>query len=224
MCAAPAAAAALAVLFPIIFNHPFPFFLLTIVFLVIDIVTSARIASVCIEDVVVRINVTVNVNHVARPIYPRSAKPLAMKSTGQGNNDGEALYLKYRGCDGTRRGYNCILHPPDYGPVIMPYCHVIVTNVSTLELDEPWTNCPCMSLDYTALVRHFGALRIDQRLVLNDLNFIHNVFSGKIDSANFFGLFSLAVPTKTRSRPVLYVPVARVDTVKKRCFVAYHGV
>ena len=56
MCAAPAAAAALAVLFPIIFNHPFPFFHLTIVFLVIDIVTSARIASVCIEDVVVRIN------------------------------------------------------------------------------------------------------------------------------------------------------------------------
>ena len=56
MCAAPAAAAALPVLFPIIFNHPFPFFPLTIVFLVIDIVTSARIASVCIEDVVVRIN------------------------------------------------------------------------------------------------------------------------------------------------------------------------
>ena len=55
MCAAPAAAAALAVLFPIIFNHPFPFFPLTIV-LVIDIVTLARIASVCIEDVVVRIN------------------------------------------------------------------------------------------------------------------------------------------------------------------------
>ena len=33
-----------------------PFFPLTIVFLVIDIVTSARIASVCIEDVVVPIN------------------------------------------------------------------------------------------------------------------------------------------------------------------------
>ena len=58
MCAAPATAAALAVLFPIIFNYPFPFFPLTIrvVFLVIDIVTSARIASVCVEDVVVRIN------------------------------------------------------------------------------------------------------------------------------------------------------------------------
>ena len=61
MCAAPAAAAALAVLFPIIFNHPFPFFHLTIVFLVIDIVTSARIASVCIEDVVVRINIKIYV-------------------------------------------------------------------------------------------------------------------------------------------------------------------
>ena len=56
MCAAPASAAALAVLCPRIFNHPFPFFPLTIVFLAIDIVTSARIVSVCIEDVVVRIN------------------------------------------------------------------------------------------------------------------------------------------------------------------------
>ena len=46
----------LAVLFPIIFNHPFPFFPLTILFLVVDIVTSIRIASVCFEDVVVRIN------------------------------------------------------------------------------------------------------------------------------------------------------------------------
>ena len=75
-----------------------------------------------------------------------------------------------------------------------------------------------MSLDYTALVQHFGVLRIDQRLVLNDLNFIHNVFSGKIDSAKIIGLFSLAVPTKTRSRPVLHVPAARVDTVKNGMF------
>ena len=69
MCAAPAAAAALAVLFPIIFNHPFPFFPLTIVFLVIDIVTSARIASVCIEDIVVRIN---KYTHTYIPTWPNS--------------------------------------------------------------------------------------------------------------------------------------------------------
>ena len=56
MCVAPTAAAALAVMFPIIFNHPFPFVPLTIVFVVIDIITSTRIASVYIEDVVVRIN------------------------------------------------------------------------------------------------------------------------------------------------------------------------
>ena len=29
---------------------------------------------------------------------PEGAKPLAMKSTMQGNNDGEVLYLKYRAC------------------------------------------------------------------------------------------------------------------------------
>ena len=81
----------------------------------------------------------------------------------------------------------------------------------------------CTSLDYTVLVQHFGALRIDQRLVLNDLNFIHNVFSGKIDSAKILELFSLAVPTKTRSRPVLHVPAARVDTVKNGMFCACHG-
>ena len=64
MCAAPAAAAELAVLFPIIFNHPFSFFPLTIVFLVIDIVTSARIASVFIEDVVVGINKINKLYHI----------------------------------------------------------------------------------------------------------------------------------------------------------------
>ena len=56
MCAAPAAAAALAVLFPIIFNHPFPFFPMTIVFLVIDIVTPRQEKPLYIEDVVVPIN------------------------------------------------------------------------------------------------------------------------------------------------------------------------
>ena len=53
---------------------------------------------------------------------------------------------------------------------------------------------------------------------MNDLNFIHNVFSSKIDSSKVLGMFSLAVPTKTRSRPVLYVPAARVDTVKNGMF------
>ena len=38
------------------FQPPLSFLPLTIVFLVIDIVTSTRIASVCIEDVVVRVN------------------------------------------------------------------------------------------------------------------------------------------------------------------------
>ena len=40
----------------------------------------------------------------------------------------------------------------------------------------------------------------------------------RIESAKILGLFSFAVPTKTRSRPVLYVPAARVDTVRNGMF------
>lgn len=77
---------------------------------------------------------------------------------------------------------------------------------------------PSASLDYAALLTHFDVLRIGQRLVLNDLNFLHNVFSGRIDSCEILGMFSLAVPTRTRSRPVLNVPVARVDTIRNGMF------
>ena len=80
------------------------------------------------------------------------------------------------------------------------------------------SNSPCASLDYTDLLRHFGVLRIDQRLVLNDLNFVQNVFTGRIDSGDILAMFSLAVPSRTRSKPVLYVPAARVDTIRNGLF------
>jgi len=80
------------------------------------------------------------------------------------------------------------------------------------------SSSPFVSLDYAALLLHFGVLRIDQRLVLNDLNYLYNVFLGRIDSCEVVGMFSLAVPTRTRSRPVLHVPVARVNTIRNGMF------
>ena len=80
------------------------------------------------------------------------------------------------------------------------------------------SNSPCASLDYAALLLHFGVLRMDQRLVLNDLNYLYKLFLGRIDSSKILRMFYLAVPTRTRSRPVLHVPVARVDTIRKGMF------
>lgn len=78
---------------------------------------------------------------------------------------------------------------------------------------------PCLSLDYDALLRHFEVLSIDKRLAMNDFNFIHNVFSGRIHSPSVLGMFALAVPNgRTRSRLVLHVPFARVETIKNGMF------
>ena len=78
---------------------------------------------------------------------------------------------------------------------------------------------PCSSLNYDVLQLHFNVLSIDRRLALNDFNFIHNVFSGRINSPNILSMFSLAVPSgRTRSRPVLREPTARVETIKNGMF------
>ena len=78
---------------------------------------------------------------------------------------------------------------------------------------------PCKSLNYDALLQHFDLLGFERRLALNDLNFIHNVFSGRINSPSILSMFSLAVPSaRTRSRQVLHEPTARVDTIRNGMF------
>ena len=77
---------------------------------------------------------------------------------------------------------------------------------------------PSACLEYPALLLHFGVLHIERRLLLNDLNYLYNIFSGRIDSAEILGMFSLAVPTRTRSHPVLHVPAARVNTIRNGMF------
>ena len=69
------------------------------------------------------------------------------------------------------------------------------------------------------LLQHFEVLIISRRLALNDVNFVHNVFSGRIDSPHMFSMFSLAGPSgRTRSRPVLREPTAREETIKSGLF------
>ena len=78
---------------------------------------------------------------------------------------------------------------------------------------------PCASLEYDRLLTHFGVLRIDQRLVQTDLNYLHNVFSGRVDSADILAMFRLSVPSRrTRLQQLLYVPTARVETIKNGMF------
>ena len=81
------------------------------------------------------------------------------------------------------------------------------------------SNRPSDSLDYSHLLRHLDVLRIDQRLVQHDLTFLHGVFWDRLNSADILAMFSLAVPARrTRTRPVLNVPAAQVETVKNRLF------
>ena len=77
------------------------------------------------------------------------------------------------------------------------------------------SNRPSASLDYAHLLKHFQVLRISDRLAKHDFIFLHSVFSGRFDSADILGMFGLAVSARaTRSRPILHVPIARVETIK----------
>ena len=77
------------------------------------------------------------------------------------------------------------------------------------------SNRPSASLDYAHLLKHFQVLRISDRLAKHDFMFLHGVFSGRFDSADILDMFGLAVSARaTRSRPILHVPIARVETIK----------
>ena len=81
------------------------------------------------------------------------------------------------------------------------------------------SNSPSASHDYGHLLNHFKVLRISARLAQHDFMFLHGVFGGRIDSADVRAMFGLAVPARpTRSRPILYVPMARVETIRNGMF------
>ena len=82
-------------------------------------------------------------------------------------------------------------------------------------------NCdsPSASFEYEHLLSHFNVLRVSARLAQRDLIFLHGVFGGRCDSTDIQGMFGLAVPARsTRSRPILHVPVARVETIRNGMF------
>ena len=74
---------------------------------------------------------------------------------------------------------------------------------------------PSSSLGYDELLSHFGILSMEARLKQRDLSYMHAVFAGRVRSAEVLGMFGLAVPARrTRGRPVLHVPIPRVETIK----------
>ena len=74
---------------------------------------------------------------------------------------------------------------------------------------------PSSSLSYEDLLTHFGVLSVQARLQQRDLSYMHAVFAGRVRSSEVLGMFGLAVPARrTRGRPVLHVPIPRVDTIK----------
>ena len=67
--------------------------------------------------------------------------------------------------------------------------------------------------------------RISSRLAQHDLVFLHGVLNDRFDSSDIKGMIGLAVPARvTRTRPILHVPTARVETVKMACSAGYHVV
>lgn len=77
---------------------------------------------------------------------------------------------------------------------------------------------PSSSLGYDHLLTHFGVLSVQARLQQRDLSYMHAVFAGRARSSQVLGMFGLAVPARrTRGRPVLHVPVPRVETIKMVC-------
>ena len=89
---------------------------------------------------------------------------------------------------------------------------------------HPWTMIPSfvgywITIKNDVLLQRFDVLSIKRRLALNDFNFMHDVFSGRINSPHIPSMFSLAVQCgRTRSRPVLRDPPARVETIKSGMF------
>ena len=78
---------------------------------------------------------------------------------------------------------------------------------------------PSQTLDYARLLSHFGVQSIEARLMQRDLTFLHSVFLGRVRCEEIVGMFGLSVPARrTRGRSVLYVPSARVETIRNGMF------
>ena len=79
-------------------------------------------------------------------------------------------------------------------------------------------------LDYPDLLRTFDVTCLESRRKQYDILFAKKLYSGHIDCPSLLDCFPLYVPPKStrktpRSRGIMNVPFARVDTVKRSLFV-----
>ena len=118
---------------------------------------------------------------------------------------------------------------------VLEYCSVVWAGAAKTHLDRiervqfrfmRWLNgCSpradaCACSEYTALLRHYGVCSLYSRRVHHDILFARNVLTGRIASAHLLQCFSLSAPIRVGRRPsLLYVPYARVVTVKDGLFV-----
>ena len=75
------------------------------------------------------------------------------------------------------------------------------------------------------LLKHFRLCSLTARRTQHDILFARNVLTGKISSSFLLSAFSLSTPIRsTRQQVLMYVPYARVSTVKGGLFVRLPGV
>ena len=77
------------------------------------------------------------------------------------------------------------------------------------------------SLSYPDLLKFFNIASLDQRRVQYDILFVFKIFSGRIDSSFLLQSFSVqasARNTRGTVRTLMFVPFARVDTVRRAVF------
>ena len=86
-----------------------------------------------------------------------------------------------------------------------------------------WLACtsdkPSQNLDYVHLLSHFEVPSIKSRFLQHDMQFIYNIYHGRLDCTELVSLFSLSAPARrTRSLDLWHIPYGRVNTIQNSPF------
>ena len=121
---------------------------------------------------------------------------------------------------------------------VLEFCSVIWGGAAAVHTDRVdrvqhrflmWLNAhsrsPSTSMSYADLLKHFRLCSLAARRTQHEILFARNVLTGKISSSFLLSAFSLSTPIRsTRQQVLMYVPYARVSTVKGGLFVRLPGV
>ena len=116
---------------------------------------------------------------------------------------------------------------------VLEFCSVIWGGAAAVHTDRvdrvqhrflTWLNAHSRSrspsMSYATLLKHFKTCSLASRRTQHDILFVRNVLTGKIRSSFLLSAFSLSTPIRsTRQQVLLYVPYARVSTVKGGLYV-----